>query len=131
MTDPHRNVGLIERLLGAMTSGDVETIGQLQADDFTLTVAGHSTISGVFTGAEAAEQYRRSMELTAGQMQLSPQHVVADDQVGAAFLLATARRPDGREIEQRLVHEFRFADGKVASIHEWIWDQDADKTFWS
>lgn len=129
-TDEHPNVGLMRELFGAMAAGDVETIMGLQTDDFTLTVAGESAISGTFRGPEAGEHYQRSMELTEGQMEMAPEHMVADDRVGVAFLVATARRPDGRQIEQRLIHELRFSDGKVSAIREWIWDQAADERFW-
>lgn len=129
-TATHPNLDVLRRLFQAMGTGDVETISRLQTDDFTLTVAGDSAISGTFRGPEAGQQFAHSMQLTNGQMEISPEHMLADDHVGVAFLVATARRPDGREIQQRLIHEVRFMDGKVSAIREWVWDQAADQKFW-
>jgi hypothetical protein len=130
-SEDHPNVEVLRRMFDAMANGDVETLIAMQTADFALTVSGTSAVSGTFPGPQAGEQFQTSMELTHGQMRIQPQQLLANDDVGVAFIVVTAQRPDGRSIEQRLIHEVRFEDGKIAGIDEWVWDQAADAEFWS
>lgn len=54
--------------------------------------------------------------------------MLADDDVGIAIIDVSASGPDGRAIEQRLIHEWRFSAGRISSMREWIWDH-ADVEF--
>lgn len=128
----HPNVLLLSRFYSAMQSNDVETLTRLHTDDFQLTVAGDSAISGHFRGAEeAARHAARTKELVGGQLDMRLERLLADDEVGIALFTAEVQRPDGREMTQRLLHECRFSDGRISAIREWIWDQRADREFWS
>ena len=130
--DAHPNIALLRRLYAAMGEGDVATLQELHAPDFRLLVSGTSAISGGFEGVQGAgQQYAESMALTGGQMEMQLRHLIADDELGFALITARARRPDGREITQDLVHEVHLADGRVTLMREWIWDQHADQAFWS
>lgn len=128
----HPHLDLLRRFYTAMGSNDGETLRDLHTDDFQLTVAGDSAVSGHFRGGEeAARHAARTSELAGGQLAMHLERLLADDEVGVALFTAEVKRPDGREMTQRLLHECRFSDGRISAIREWIWDQRADREFWS
>lgn len=128
----HPNVALIRRSYEALRAGDVAFLESTATDDFTFEVSGTSAVSGTAKSVrEAFDDFRRNMELTAGDMSMQPRHLLADEAVGLVILDVAASRPDGRRIEQRVIHEWQLSGGRVAGIREWIWDQAADVEFWA
>lgn len=131
MTD-HPNLALVRRSYEALQAGDVAFLESTAADGFTFEVSGTSAISGTAHGVrQAFEEFGRSMELTGGDLTLEPVHLLADEEMAVALFEVVASRPDGRRIRQKVIHEWRFSDGKVQGIREWIWDQAADVAFWA
>ena len=128
----HPNARLMQESYEALQRGDVAVLESSATDAFTFDVSGTSAISGtVHSPTAAMAEFGRAMELTGGDMAMQPVHVLADDRVGIVVLEVRASRPDGRRIEQRVIHEWRFRDGRVDGIREWVWDQAADVAFWS
>lgn len=128
----HPSLTLMQASYEALGSGDTGYLQSTATPDFTFEVSGSSAISGKSNSVEEAlTEMQRSAELTAGDMTMQPQYMLAGDDIGVALIHVTASRPDGRTLEQRLIHEWRYAGGKVAGIREWIWDQEADVKFWA
>lgn len=128
----HPNLALLQRTYEALGAGDAEFLESVADAGFTVEISGTSAISGTASGVEEAfSEFQRSMELTAGDMSMQPRHMLADDNVGIAIIDVTASRPDGRTIEQQLIHEWRFSDGRISGLREWVWDQAGDVEFWS
>lgn len=128
----HPNLGVLKQSYEAIATGDADYLSSIAADTFTFEVSGTSAISGIWHSVdEALAEMGRAMEMTGGTMAIQPRYLLADDEIGIALLDVTASRPDGRQIEQLMIHEWDFNGGKVSGVREWIWDQAADVEFWA
>jgi ketosteroid isomerase-like protein len=127
----HPNLDLMRRGYAAYTSGDLETIDRLFADDVVWHVSGRSPISGDYTGKEQVFGFfGKLQELSGGTSKVEVHDLLADDDHGVAIVTQSASR-DGRTYEGRVTHVLHLRDGKVTEFWDAYVDQYASDEFWA
>jgi ketosteroid isomerase-like protein len=127
----HPNLDLMRRGYAAYTSGDMDTINQLFADDVVWHVAGRNQISGDYTGKEQVFGFfGKLQELSDGTSTVEVHDILADDDHGVAIVVESATR-NGRSIESRTTHVLHLRDGQVTEFWDAHIDQYAADEFWS
>jgi uncharacterized protein len=127
----HPNLELMRRGYAAYTSGDLETIDRLFADDVVWHVSGRSPISGDYTGKEQVFGFfGKLQELSGGTSRVEVHDLLADDDHGVAIVTQSASR-DGRTYEGRVTHVLHLRDGKVTEFWDAYVDQYASDEFWA
>jgi ketosteroid isomerase-like protein len=127
----HPNVEVLRKGYAAYSSGDMETINDLFADDIVWHVAGRSQLAGDYNGKdEVFGFFAKLIELSGGTSRLEVHDVLANDEHGAVLVTGTATR-DGTEFSGQDVHTFHLRDGKVTEFWDSPLDQYAADEFWS
>jgi uncharacterized protein len=127
----HPNLDLMRRGYAAYTSGDMDTINGLFADDVVWHVAGRSPIAGDYTGKEEVFGFfGKLQELSGGTSTVQVHDLLADDEHGVAIVTESATR-DGHTYEGRTTHVLHLRDGKVTEFWDAHIDQYAADEFWS
>jgi ketosteroid isomerase-like protein len=127
----HPNLDLMRRGYAAYTSGDLDTISQLFADDVVWHVSGRSPLSGDYTGKEQVFGFfGKLQELSGGTSRVEVHDLLADDDHGVAIVTQSASR-DGRTYEGRVTHVLHLRDGKVTEFWDAYVDQYASDEFWA
>jgi uncharacterized protein len=127
----HPNLDLMRRGYAAYTSGDMDTLNELFADDVVWHVAGRSPISGDYTGREQVFGFFGKLkELSDGTSSVDVHDLLADDEHGVAIVTETATR-NGQAYEGRTTHVLHLRDGKVTEFWDARVDQYSADEFWS
>jgi ketosteroid isomerase-like protein len=127
----HPNLDLMRRGYAAYTSGDLETISQLLADDVVWHVSGRSPLSGDYTGKQQVFGFFGTLqELSGGTSRVEVHDLLADDDHGVAIVTQSASR-EGRTYEGRVTHVLHLRDGKVTEFWDAYVDQYASDEFWA
>lgn len=128
----HPNQERAHRFLDAYASGDLDTVGELLADDITWHVAGDHPMAQVLEGREAVLAYfAQVQEQTAGTLTLEPIEILADDERGAMFLRVRGER-EGRTLDVTMAEAFAVGqDGRWTRFWALSNDRDAVDAFWA
>ena len=114
----------------AFTSGDMETLGALFADDAVHSVPGNSQIAGDYKGRDAIlGYYGKLFELTDGNMSAELKTVTVDGDKVAAVHKNVAER-GGKKLDSDTTLNFTIKDDKIVRIDEVPSDQAAEDAFW-
>jgi uncharacterized protein (TIGR02246 family) len=124
------NEQLVRDGYDAFTSGDMETLGALFADDAVHSVPGNNQITGDYKGRDAIlDFYGKLFELTDGNLSVDLQSVKVDGDKVAAVHNAKAQR-GGKSFDGESTLNFTIKDGKITRIDEVPSDQAAEDEFW-
>jgi uncharacterized protein len=127
----HPNLDLMRRGYAAYTSGDLETIGQLLADDVVWHVSGRSPLSGDYTGKEQVFGFfGKLQELSDGTSRVEVHDLLADEEHGVAIVTQSGTR-NGRSYEGRVTHVLHLRDGRVTEFWDAYVDQYTADEFWA
>jgi uncharacterized protein len=114
----------------AFSSGDMETLGGLFADDAVHSVPGNNQITGDYKGRdEILGFYGKLFELTGGNMSVELKSVTVNGDTADAVHHATAAMGD-KKFEGDSTLSFTIADGKIQRIDEKPHDQAGEDEFW-
>jgi uncharacterized protein len=126
----HPNEDLLRRGYAAFSTGDLDTVFSLFADDMVWHNGGSNQLSGDYRGHEAITgMFGKLIEVTGGTLQLDIHDVLANDTHGTVLVTAHAER-DGKPIAVREVNIWHLADGKATEF--WVFAEDSadlDKMF--
>jgi ketosteroid isomerase-like protein len=127
----HPNVELLRKGYGAYSSGDVNVLNELFADDIVWHIAGKSQISGDYKGRDQVFGFfGKLMELSGGTSKLEVHDLLANDGHGVAIVTGSATR-DGKSFTGQDVHVFHIRNGQVVEFWDSPVDQYAADEFWS
>lgn len=127
----HPNADLIRKGYAAYSTGDMNTINELFADDIEWHVAGRGPLSGDYHGKnEVFGFFGQLMERSGGTSRVEVHDVLANDEHGVALVVTSGSR-EGRDFTGRDVHTFHLRDGKVVEFWDAPLDQYAQDEFWS
>jgi uncharacterized protein len=127
----HPNLDLMRRGYAAYTSGDLETISQLLADDVVWHVSGRSPLSGDYTGKEQVFGFfGKLQELSDGTSRVEVHDLLADGEHGVAIVTQSGTR-NGRSYEGRVTHVLHLRDGLVTEFWDAYIDQYTADEFWA
>ena len=128
----HPNLDVVNRVYEAMAAGDVQDdIGMVQVVQ-GLAVSGDGRHAGDYVGRDRVlgisgvtdgEPDTTNDTVKVHDILWTPEHVVV-------LVHATVER-DGDTLAQNIVQVIHTDDTQVTEIWEYLWDQQADKVFWS
>jgi ketosteroid isomerase-like protein len=126
------NLDTVRKGYAAFSSGDMETLMALYADDAVHIVPGSSRVSGPHKGKESiAGLYGTLFELTNGTLQIELDHTLSDGEDRVAAIHTSRLEKDGETFTQTEVLLFTFADGKVAEIQDFFADIELNNRLFS
>jgi ketosteroid isomerase-like protein len=127
----HPNVERLRTGYAAYSSGDMDTITQLFAEDILWHVAGRSPIAGDYKGRDQVFGFfGKLMELSNGTSTIEVHDILANDDHGVALVTGSATRGD-KSLRGQDVHTFHLRDGKVVEFWDSPLDQYEADEFWS
>jgi uncharacterized protein len=127
----HPNVDLLRNGYNAYSTGDMDVLTKLFADDVLWHVAGRSPISGDYKGRDQVFGFfGKLMELSDGTMKIDVHDILANDDHAVALVTGTATR-GGTSYEGQDVHTFHVRNGQVVEFWDSPVDQYAADEFWS
>lgn len=111
---PEETIQRVRDAMAAFNRGDIAAMGEFVHPDFTYTIRGRASVSGVYQGWEAmATVLGRIMELTGGTMKATPEVVLADDEHVLMYQKVSGSRPDGRTYDSHQAYRYRLKDGLI------------------
>jgi len=127
----HPNVELLRKGYNAYSTGDIDVLNELFADDVLWHVAGRSQLSGDYKGREQVFGFfGKIMEISGGTSKLEVHDVLANDDHGVAIVTGSGTRPDGASFSGQDVHVFHIRNGQVVEFWDSPVDQYAADEFW-
>jgi uncharacterized protein len=127
----HPHVEIFRRVYEAFTTGDMEVLRALFAEDVVWHTPGQHPIAGDYTGVEATlDSFERELDLSGGTYAVDVHDVLANDEHTVALLHVTAERNQQR-LDQDYALVFHIRDGRIAEAWELWTDQAACDAFWS
>jgi ketosteroid isomerase-like protein len=127
----HPNVELIRSGYNAYSTGDMDVLTNLFADDIVWHVAGRSQLAGVYKGRDQVFGFfGKIMEISGGTSKLDVHDILANDEHGVAIVTGTGSRPDGASFSGQDVHIFHIRDGQVVEFWDSPVDQYGSDEFW-
>lgn len=119
----HPNVQLLRDGYKAFSSGDMETIDRLFADDIVWHEGGRNPLSGDYKGKDQVfGLFGKLIELTEGTLKIEVHDVVANDEHAVALVNIAASR-NGRSFSGTSVDVFHIRNGKAVEF----WDNVTDR----
>jgi ketosteroid isomerase-like protein len=127
----HPNEALVRKGYEAFAKGDMQTLGELFAEDVVWNIPGKNPLAGTRKGQqEVFEQFGQIAEMTGGNFGIEIHDILANDEHTVALVTTKGSR-DGKSIEDHQVHVFHIRDGKVTEYWGHPTDQYAIDEFWS
>jgi uncharacterized protein len=109
----HPNEDLLRRGYAAFSSGDMDTVLSLMADDIAWHLGPGEAFPGDYHGPqEVLGMFGRLMQASGGTYRTDLHEVLANDTHGVVLANATAEK-DGRMLTARAIHVWHLADGKA------------------
>ena len=126
MSSTHPNTELARGATEAFTSGDIDALVGLFADDAVWHGAGSNRASGNFRGREAILGWLKGMRPAMGSRvsRVEMLDAVADDSFLMFFITLTLEQ-DGSETPLKVANAWRMADGKV--VESWFLPEDVER----
>lgn len=129
---PEETIQRVRDAMAALSQGDIDAAGTLVHPEYTYTVRGRASISGVYHGWDAmAGVLRRILDMTNGTLLAAPEIVLADDDNVLMYMRVSGSRPDGRIYDSHQAYRYRLKDGLVIEGETIPVDQQAFKEFWA
>lgn len=115
----HPNAAVLKKLYADFSGGDLKSVLSACADTMTFQVPGKGRLAGKYTKANFAEGFALKLgELSGGTFKMELHDILASDQ-HAAVLATNSLLRDGKKIEYRTVHIWRFENGKPVAWYEY------------
>ncbi|MDP9864457.1 MULTISPECIES: nuclear transport factor 2 family protein [Streptosporangium] len=111
----HPNIALARDSYDALSKGDLDHIrDNLLADDVVFHVPGRGPLAGDYRGKDQVLGYlARLTETTDGSVRFEPESILPGDDRAMATVRVRGERA-GRQLDDRGVHVFRIADGRIS-----------------
>ncbi len=131
-TAQHANVQRSRRAYEAFGKGDMETVGELLADDVVWHIGGHNPLSGDYKGKEAVFGFfGKLMQVSGGTFKLEVHDILANDDHSVTLVRETAEK-NGKKLDHRAVHiTHPDSEGRVKEFWAFEEDQAAGDAFFS
>jgi ketosteroid isomerase-like protein len=125
------NQVLVRRGFEAFTTGDIDTLVEIIADDAVQTMPGNNVMAGEHKGRDAIlAMYGRLFDETAGTLRVALEATYAAGNSVVAIYRGTATR-NGRTLDQRSALVFEIEHGQAIRLTDMPEDLDAVDAFWS
>ena len=115
----HPHVELLEKLYSDFSQGRIEAVLNACADSITFQVPGKSKLAGKYDKSTFGSQFvTKLMELSGGTLTVEVHDILASDRHAVALASDKLTR-NGKEVEFRTVHVWRFENGKPVAWYEY------------
>jgi len=128
MTDPQRNIELVQRAFAAALNGDWSTVGTLVRDDVAWHIPGNSPIAGDAIGMDSF--VAKVQMLFSSGLNVELLNVFAAGEQVATLQRNTATSNDG-DLDILVFNLFTIIEGKVTRMQTFPSDLYALDCFWS
>jgi ketosteroid isomerase-like protein len=126
----HPNIEVFKRAYEAFTSGDMDALANVFAEDVVWHTPGCNPISGDHRGRAAAfASFEKEFELSGGTYHPVVHDILANDEHTVALLHVTAER-EGRKLDQNYALVFHIRNGRIKEAWEALTDEAAWDVFW-
>ncbi len=126
----HANEQFVRKMYDAMARGDGRQLARVLTAETQWIMPGRGLLSGTYRGPdEIFGLWKRIAEQSGGGLQLELRDVLANDDHAVALVSVRGSR-EGRQLDERQVAVFEFADGQLRSgtfIYE---DPQTYDAFW-
>lgn len=127
-----QNMETVRRGYEAFSTGDMETLMTLYADDAVHIVPGNSQVSGAHKGkGDIQSLYGKLFELTDGTMRLRLDSVLSDGGNRVVAVHTSTLEHEGETVEQVEALLFTLVDGKVKEIQDFFGDIERNDQLFS
>ncbi|HXF56848.1 MAG TPA: nuclear transport factor 2 family protein [Actinomycetota bacterium] len=127
----HPNEDLLRRGYEAFARGDLQTVGEVFADDIVWHVPGRGPLAGTYRGRdEVMGFFARLFDLSGGRFGLEVHDLLANDEHGVVLVVARGERA-GKTLEAYDVHVWHLRDGRAVEYWGHPFDLYAVDEFWS
>ena len=116
------NKQFISNMFAELSKGNGDAFLNAMADDVRFTIIGTSKYSGTFNGKQELIN-KLLVPLNAqveGGMTITPDNLIADGDFVAMQARGKALSKNGRRYDNTYCHVFRFANGKVQEVTEYL-----------
>lgn len=115
----HPNAIILNKIYSDFSKNDLTSLMAACADEVTFQVAGKSKLAGKFTKETFEQNYLAPMlEMTDHTLKLEVHDILASDRHAVALASQTLVR-DGKIVQMRTVHVWRFENGKPVAWYEY------------
>lgn len=127
----HPNAALLEKIYADFAKGDVNAVIEACDEKMTFQIAGKSKLAGKYDRTNFAAGFAtKLMELSGGTFKSEVHDILASD-LHAAVLATNRLTRDGKPVEMRTVHIWRFQNGKPVAWYEYPRDLYQYDTVWA
>lgn len=128
----HPNADLLRRAHAAFKGGDMEEVQRLFAKDISWTVTGKAATGGTTVGMDGVmKNFGDIMGWTEGTYNAEPVDYLGSADHAINISHVTAKRPDGRELDQMETVIFKVRDGQLAEAQHMAFDEEAWDAFFA
>jgi ketosteroid isomerase-like protein len=116
------NKQFISNMFAELSKGNGDAFLNALADDVSFTIIGSTKYSGTFKGKQELIN-KLLAPLNAqieGGMTITPDNLIADGDFVAMLAHGKALSKNGRRYDNTYCHVFRFANGKVRDVTEYL-----------
>lgn len=114
-----QEMDVISSIYRAFSQGNIEAILAVQSSNVVWTIAGKTPYSGTYRGPEGALQFFQRLGAAVEMQEFQPQRFVdGGDTVVVIGRERMTARSTGKPIENRWVHVWSLAGGKVTAFEE-------------
>lgn len=125
------DLDVVRKGYAAFIAGDLDTLGELFAEDATWVVPGNGPLSGAKQGRDAILAYFvELMTRTEGSLKVTLL-AVAEGEDHVFALDRTAASRNGASLESTGVNLFRLKDGRVQSVQQYFENTAENDAFWA
>lgn len=127
-----QNLETVRRGYEAFSTGDMDTLMTLYADDAVHVIPGNSQVSGPHKGKDNIQAlYGKLFELTNGTLRIRLDHLLSDGGDRVLAVHTSTLEHDGETVEQAEALLFTFAEGKVREIQDFFTDIERNDRIFS
>ena len=123
----HPNIELVQGIHAAFGAGDRDAVAAGLDPEIRWHNSGHDPLSGTLVGVEAVLDFVIG-ENHMDDFQMHVTVMLASDE-RVAVVARTTGRLGSRSLVNNFVHIIRIADGRIAEVHNYTWDQRAVAEF--
>lgn len=115
----HPNAVVLNKIYADFSKNDFKSMLAACADEMTFQVAGKSKLAGKFSKHTFEQNYiTPMMELSGHTLKLEVHDILASDRHAVALASQTLVR-DGKTVQMRTAHVWRFENGKPVAWYEY------------
>ena len=132
--DAEEHKAAIRRVAEAFGAGDIDAVFAEATDDFEFTLAGSPPGGGTARGKQAMVDAIKALfgsKLEGGAIAMTVENLIAEGDFVVEQARGRARTVDGNDYNNVYCRVWRFRDGKIAALTEYMDTELARRRLWT